>query len=76
MQNDRTREDHQIQVSDWIGDITPPTDEQSLNLSNAFYTISELGVFGDLSIDGDWAWIIAHIVQKVKTEGFPKDLRV
>lgn len=44
-------------------------------LDNALYACSEYGIFGDLSIDVELACKIWCVVQRVKENGFPTELR-
>ena len=71
------RERHRIEVAKWsqrVEDEFP--DDRLKDLSAAVYAFSELGMFGDFSIDGPTALEIWAVVEKVRREGFPDELRM
>lgn len=71
------REDNRERVLKWSIGVEGeyPIDKKS-ELSNALYAFSELGLFEDLSIDPPLALMVWAVVEKVRREGFPDELRM
>lgn len=66
-------EEHREAVQEHLNLVTAP-DVNGSQLSNAMYSASELGVFGDFELDDDTAIEIWKAVESVRLNGFPKEL--
>ena len=72
------REEHQQKVADYFNTLEIPIDINFRNLNEALYSVSELYIWPDDvdSVSDNQALLCWCIIEKIRKDGFPEELRM